>query len=646
MSNAASDIGIYQLKLNIRTDIPNQDKLVLTSDMLNYTGNASLEKYPFFSAVHTYPRRKLQGKSYNEIVEFFFILSNFRMKLRKQNITRREKPNTPQNKTQNATAKQGGLAKQGGAKEKTPQEKLFLKQSNFILMLQLLFPTVYPIINNIDTSIGIISEQTDEPETKDENADEKEEINVEESEVFDEGKKPSITGNQPATNSAASVFDFKNISSFFSLKGTSMFGLSAKFSKKFSYLKIGGQEYTITRTIWLNDVMNNPIYSDIIKTYQIFNIWKLTKLEIHDKKEKWNIVLLLFDYCVKNKKGLGGLEEVKNQDYSRSEANNITTFNEQVKRVKDEINKTYKGLFEYIQEKDETAYTEQRKSLFNKYKSDETMDIYDELEKMANAFNQIQNKNVTNDYKTFQNNLNAGINNYSQMKKYDNYVNTLNFEYLSEEKTKNDPSLLDAARKISTSYPEFNNFVSKIRNMKDRVIDNPIWNKVIESIIKGKKYHNFESKIWKKIDGCYGLSEDYEEQMNDEDDPMDDLKDEAVVSPKKMRGGGGCGMGEMVIQVNFDETRDTDPSKMANMKLIDLYLQMDVIEGKIDENNVSFIKCDYSNTELGNTWDTLMNGTMNWDLSQIMTFYSAKEQLASGKAASTNTDVNTAEPSK
>ena len=274
------------------------------------------------------------------------------------------------------------------------------------------------------------------------------------------------------------------------------------------------------------------------------------------------------------------------------------------------------------------------------------MDIYDELEKMANAYNQIQNKNVTNDYKTFQNNLNGGINNYSQMKKYDNYVNTLNFEYLSEEKTKNDPSLLDVARKISTSYPEFNNFVSKIRNMKDRVIDNPIWKKVIESIIKGKKYHNFESKIWKKIDGCYGLSEDYEEQMNDEDDPMDDLKDEAVVSPKKMRGGGGCGMGEMVIQVNFDETRDTDPSKMANMKLIDLYLQMDVIEGKIDENNVSFIKCDYSNTELGNTWDTLMNGTMNWDLSQIMTFYSAKEQLASGKAASTNTDVNTAEPSK
>lgn len=645
MSNA-SDIGIYQLKLNIRTDIPNQEKLVLTSDMLNYTGNASLEKYPFFSAVHTYPRRKLQGKSYNEIMEFFFILSNFRTKLRKQNITRRDNSNTPQNKTQNATAKQGG------AKEKTPQEKLFLKQSNFILMLQLLFPTVYPIINNIDTSIGIISEQTDEPETKDETKDEKEETNLEESEVFDDMKKPDTNNNsenKQVANLATSIFDFKNISSFFSLKGTS--DLFKKFSKKFSYLKIGGQEYTITRTIWLNDVMNNPIYSDIIKTYQIFTIWKSSKQEIHDKKEKWNIVLLLFDYCVKSKwKSEDRLESMNQLDsYTRIEQNNIATFNNQVKTINELLKTQYTGLFAFIAEdisKENPKYTEQRKKVFEKYKSDPETILYDELEKLSNTYKQIQNQNVTSTYNAFLRDLNEKIKLYSQIKKYDGYVNNLNFEYLSEEKQKIDSSLVDAARNISTSYPEFNNFVSKIRDMKARVIDNPIWKKVIESIIKGSKYHNFQTKIWKKIDGCYGLSEDYEEQMNDEDDPKDGLTDE--VAPKKMTGGGGCGMNEMVIQVNFDETRDTDPSKMSNMKLIDLYLQMDVIEGKIDENNVTLIKCDYSNTELGNTWDTLMNGNMSWDLSQIMTFYSAKEQLASGKAASTNpvnNDVNTV-PSK
>ena len=136
-----------------------------------------------------------------------------------------------------------------------------------------------------------------------------------------------------------------------------------------------------------------------------------------------------------------------------------------------------------------------------------------------------------------------------------------------------------------------------------------------------------------------------EEQMNDENKPDEGLKDEVAPAKMKMTGGGGCGMSEMVIQVNFDEIRDQDPSKMSNMKLIDLYLQMDVIEGNIDENIVKVIKCDYTNTELGNTWDTLMNnGNMSWDLSQIMTFYSAKKQLASRIAASTNnldTSTNT-----
>jgi len=65
------------------------------------------------------------------------------------------------------------------------------------------------------------------------------------------------------------------------------------------------------------------------------------------------------------------------------------------------------------------------------------------------------------------------------------------------------------------------------------------------------------------------------------------------------------------------------------------YLQMDLIEGKIDENNEKLIKCDYTNTELGNTWEILMNPNQSWDLSQIIMFYSAKNKLASGEVAST-----------
>ena len=82
------DIGIFQLKINIRTSIPKHENQPLTSNMLNYTGSASLEKYPFFSQVHKYPRQYLQKLSYNKIIEFFFVLEVFRNKLKKRNVTR------------------------------------------------------------------------------------------------------------------------------------------------------------------------------------------------------------------------------------------------------------------------------------------------------------------------------------------------------------------------------------------------------------------------------------------------------------------------------------------------------------------------------------------------------------------------------
>ena len=39
----------------------------------------------------------------------------------------------------------------------------------------------------------------------------------------------------------------------------------------FSYLKIGGTVYTSTQLIWLNDIYNHPVYSGLVLKYKIFN---------------------------------------------------------------------------------------------------------------------------------------------------------------------------------------------------------------------------------------------------------------------------------------------------------------------------------------------------------------------------------------
>ena len=237
--------GIYQLKLNIQTSIPGQESFVLTSDMLNYSktvNKVSLDKYPYFSFLHKLPRRKLQGYTYDEILEFFFNFSIFKRKLYNRNVT----------------IKKGG--KKSKVVVKSPAEQLKLRQSNFILMLQLLFPTTIPGVNNIDSSVGIITKQLDAVETQVDKT------------LRDEDEVPETNEAENIDNFKKNPFDFGNIRSFFSLKGSNWFNIfAAKFNKRFSYLNLNKKDYTITRTIWINDIMNHPVYRDIINTFHEYD---------------------------------------------------------------------------------------------------------------------------------------------------------------------------------------------------------------------------------------------------------------------------------------------------------------------------------------------------------------------------------------
>lgn len=618
MSTGASEIGIYQLKINIRTAIPKQEKLVLTSEMLNYTGSETLEKYPFFSSVHKYPRKKLQDLTYDKIIEFFFVYDIFRMKLKKRKVIG----------TKSKTATKGGKKKNYN----TPTERLHLKQSNFVLMLQLLFPTVYPFPNNIDTSIGIITQQSDEVEEKQE-AEAGKDKNGEEEEFDDEKEENDEKlieklSDKKNSEESLSFFDFKNIQSFFSLKGTSMFNfLPGRFLRKFSYLKIGGQDYTITRTIWLNDVMNHPLYNDIIKSYHMFQIWKETKQEIEENKEKWNIVLFALDTSIKTSNLFQKMHDEKNY-YIR---NKPSRYDEQFENMKDfdevvdKINTEYGTFLQEIKPADKNIYRTRRNDLFTKFKNDQT--LYDYLEKLTIYLKRIKSTRISSAFNTFLNNITTKISNFNKEKSYQEYVNNLNFEYLSN------PDLSSVADKIREKYPEFNTFVNKIQAMKPRIIDNAVWSQVIKSIIKGSKYHNFQSKIWNKIDNCYGLTEDDAENdvSDDEEDEEEEEDDEAKEAEKKTNAQkgdtGNCSTSEKVLYVNFDEIKDKDPNKLADIKLIDLYLQMDVIEGKIDDSNMNAIKCDYTDTHLGHSWLQLTNGIHSWDLERQMLFFSAKKQI-------------------
>lgn len=90
---------------------------------------------------------------------------------------------------------------------KTAYNEAYISNKNIMLMLELLFSTKYFIVNNIHQSLDIIT-------------------------------------NNDSNNSI-----FYN-----------------PFNTKFSYVKINGKPHTVTKVIWVNDIVNHPLYNELITT--------------------------------------------------------------------------------------------------------------------------------------------------------------------------------------------------------------------------------------------------------------------------------------------------------------------------------------------------------------------------------------------
>ena len=70
----------------------------------------------------------------------------------------------------------------------------------------------------------------------------------------------------------------------------------------FSYLKIGGNEYTVNRIVWLNDVINNPDYSKLFGDFETFSTWSIGILNklLADKKRLYRDILDTCAYEFRN----------------------------------------------------------------------------------------------------------------------------------------------------------------------------------------------------------------------------------------------------------------------------------------------------------------------------------------------------------
>jgi hypothetical protein len=212
---------IKEIKIKLYTNLPNKEQKLIDFDLdllhhesksspnekgetkvvqLNKTG---LNKLPYFTMSVKYPLARLQKDlaSYEERVKFFFDEKEFEKKLFLYTKEPSESDDVDVNND--------------------------MAEHNVMVMIELLFPTKFTVINNFHTSMD---------------------------HVF----------------------------------GKSYFGrmlINPTIKKYYSYLKLSdGKIYTFTRLIWLNDIMNHPLYRTLLKEFHTFWLWhskeklKLTKV--------------------------------------------------------------------------------------------------------------------------------------------------------------------------------------------------------------------------------------------------------------------------------------------------------------------------------------------------------------------------------
>jgi hypothetical protein len=231
--------------------------------------------------------------------------------------------------------------------------------------------------------------------------------------------------------------------------------------------------------------------------------------------------------------------------------------------------------------------------------------------------------NLSPDFLNLIDYLKTNITDFNNKRRIFTFIKDLNIKFLS------DPNYKKELDKIKSMYVEFYNLALVIDGLKGRKIDNQIWRDAIFKMMNGTLLENyFNDKIWEPLQDCYHL-----------DDNTDDS------DPKKKKSGKKCdpdviSVGLDVISSQNGKDKDNDNARKSIIQTIEIYLQIDVIEGKIDDTNVSKIKCAYDDEFLGSMFHDLMNtGKQINTFPSEQVFFSAKKLLADNADKKTSTTV-------
>ena len=206
------EFAIESLAIKIYTNIPDKQNQIVnfTRSMLHIPKstnaeeeseieNVILAEIPFFTIDVEYPVDRLNRLTYHERVNFFFNAGKFAELLRPYYVKEENQP----------------VGESPDDSDNYYDNRERRTRRNVMTMLEILFPSKFPVINDIHASYDFLKDK----------------------------------------------------------QSTRAFWFNPFQTHYFSYLKIGGSTYTIKKTVWLNDMLNHPVYRKMIVEYRKVRKW-------------------------------------------------------------------------------------------------------------------------------------------------------------------------------------------------------------------------------------------------------------------------------------------------------------------------------------------------------------------------------------
>lgn len=591
---------IKEIKIKLYTNLPSKEQKLIDFDLdllhhesksspnekgvttqlpLNKTG---LNKLPYFTMSVKYPLARLQKDlaTYDERVKFFFDEKEFEKKLFLYTKEPSESDDVDINND--------------------------IAEHNVMVMIELLFPTKFTVINNFHTSMD---------------------------HVF----------------------------------GKSYFGrmlINPTIKKYYSYLKLSdGKVYTFTRLIWLNDIMNHPLYRTLLKEFHTFWLWhskeknkivgSMTKI-LNDISKTVDSILLnilrgikqsfiYYDNIPDYDKDVFGITHDTLEIVSK-----ITRFKKVVDRLKTTEITTYEQLlrlakFDEKNKKDKDYLASLKR---------ETESTIDELKKKENAESKLINfdldeEDVNSDYKK----ISAYINEYFTIGE-GNKKEMLLSHFIESDKEKSiplpvKPYLLKIKTGLKTLYSNpLKVPLGKFESLQ-LYVTKPI--DEVEKINRtlSTEYATFMRNVRSRYWGAQRKSvNSYLQNLIDAADETNTTEFFKIFSTiysmymlgKKTRV-------FMELEETLTKVVNTGITKInTNVQnwQYEIYIMADFIQGKVDDENYDKIFCPYVGDYLGSLFEFLFtlalygkgneNDKMRWAVDRNRVFFSLEQiKLKSGE---------------